>query len=547
MFRINWQLETRLNIEDLTNASYTTGQQVLSRRSANFRKSHGQFFTPPQLARFAVNLLGTIEQESYVLDPALGSGTLVCALIDQVISNRQPKLLWIDGYEIDSELCGVARSILEKAVERAKSVGISLHVRIREGDFVAEMVSTLNSPLFTSNATPQKYDYIIANPPYFKLNKNDLRVKAGQGLIGGYTNIYTMFMAISLRILKRDGRACFIVPRSFCSGAYFSSFRRGFLEDAIPRHVHLFEMRDKTFKDDDVLQENVVVSFERKDGNSEAPDTYDVVISSSQDVSDLERRKEQSVSAKHFIGKHGNSIFFRLPTSELDKQLVEIVDSWSGTLDNYDLVVSTGPVVPFRAVEFLREAEERNNVPLLWLYHVRPHSIQWPLSNNGKNKPQWILASNTSRSLLVPNTNYVLLRRFSAKEEARRLVAAPLLSERFEYSHLGFENHLNYIHSKDSDLSPEIAIGLSALYNSALLDRYFRIVNGNTQVNATELRAMPLPTLEVISILGRRDHSRKASLEAYHRELFVLNTLKEFRFLPSDFPIINGIRGTWEN
>jgi adenine-specific DNA-methyltransferase len=37
-----------------------------------------------------------------------------------------------------------------------------------------------------------------------------------------------------------------------------------------------------------------------------------------------------------------------------------------------------------------------------------------------------------------------------------------------------------------------------------LLDTYFRISNGNTQVSATELRMMPLPSLSVINAIGRK-------------------------------------------
>ena len=103
--------------------------------------------------------------------------------------------------------------------------------------------------------------------------------------------------------------------------------------------------------------------------------------------------------------------------------------------------------------------------------------------------------------LLVPNQNYVLLRRFSAKEERRRLVAAPYFAE-LNGAFIGIENHLNYIYRPNGQLADEETLGLAVLLNSALLDIYFRIFSGNTQVNATELRKLPLPPLETIIALG---------------------------------------------
>jgi adenine-specific DNA-methyltransferase len=137
--------------------------------------------------------------------------------------------------------------------------------------------------------------------------------------------------------------------------------------------------------------------------------------------------------------------------------------------------------------------------------------VEWPTKARGKR--QYIVTNAASTPLLVADRNYVLLRRFSAKEQARRLTAAPLLAGRLNSPFIGLENHLNYIHRPGGVLTEEEAYGLAVLFNSALLDRYFRTYNGNTQVSATELRAMPLPPLEVIVEIGRRAMSLHASNE----------------------------------
>ncbi len=105
----------------------------------------------------------------------------------------------------------------------------------------------------------------------------------------------------------------------------------------------------------------------------------------------------------------------------------------------------------------------------------------------------------------MPNRTGVLLRRFSAKEEARRLVAAPYLRGQLPGSHLGLENHLNYVYAVEGEMQPEQAVGLAALLSSSLLDHYIRIQNGHTQVNASELRALPLPDWPQLTALGESE------------------------------------------
>ena len=103
--------------------------------------------------------------------------------------------------------------------------------------------------------------------------------------------------------------------------------------------------------------------------------------------------------------------------------------------------------------------------------------------------------------MLLPNANYVILRRFSPKEDIRRVTAAPYLSS-LDSDFIGLENHLNYLHRPGGALSRDEAVGLTAYLNSAIVDDYFRALAGSTQVNAAELRRLPIPTLSVLERIG---------------------------------------------
>ena len=77
-----------------------------------------------------------------------------------------------------------------------------------------------------------------------------------------------------------------------------------------------------------------------------------------------------------------------------------------------------------------------------------------------------------------------------------------LKQSEFPYESVGIENHVNYIHKPKGSLSLGEAFGIAALLNTGLIDNYFRSLNGHTQVNATEIRNLPLPDLSVIKKIG---------------------------------------------
>ena len=529
---------------DLVTYSYEQGKRVLERREIDSLKEHGQFLTPPSIARYMAKQLGQIKDSDSLLEPAIGSGVLVCAVIERLITEKHPLEISIAAYETDKELCEVSREVLGIASKEAEKSGIKINWRVFQEDFMLACLPDEQPSLFDSHEENRKaFNHVISNPPYFKLNAEDRRVKAVYGKLNGHTNIYTLFMALSAKLLSPQGKACFIVPRSFCSGVYFSEFRRDLLKDVTPLSVHVFQSRNDVFKGDEVLQENVIFSFEKLSQPQEHRYWAGTVnISSSKDDKNLENGViSRQVAFSHFISDHDGLPVFRLPTGILDEQILNAIDKWEGSLEKYGFQVSTGRVVPFRAKELLKEKVKAGNgtAPLLWMQNIKPYQVEYPLE--GFSKPQAI--STNDPSLLVPRANYVLLRRFSAKEDKRRLVSAPFIGEQFSSEQIGFENHLNVIFKKKGELSASETIGLSAILNSAIVDRYFRIVNGNTQVNAAELRALPLPPLEVMQAIG--DKVQQISDPTPEQvDTIIFSTLWQTNLLAEEFPMIQETRIT---
>lgn len=527
---------------DFVEYSYTEGLKILEKRSPQSLKKYGQFLTPPKVARYMAKQLGDFHDGMTVLEPAAGSGVLIFALLERILNDCENIEVFVDVYEIDAELLKVFTDTFEDVKKQAHKKDIRIHARVYKSDFVLAVTNLFYPTLFNHSENGKSdFDFIISNPPYFKLKSDDQRVKATQGKIAGNTNIYTLFMAFSAKMLANTGEAVFIVPRSFCSGAYFSKFRREFLSQAVPVAAHLFKSRGEVFKRDNVLQENVILKFEKADNTSSNYRANTIAISTSQNGDELAETVSRSVSYKYFLADTEDDLFFRLPTGLLDEKIIETIDCWDETLSSLKLKVSTGKVVPFRARPLLSKTSLNRKpcAPLLWMQHVQPNKITWPLASFKKEQFLFI----DDESLLVEKQNYVLLRRFSSKEDARRIIAAPFLGSSFDYDYIGFENHLNVIYKSDGQLSDAEATGLSALLNSALLDRYFRILNGNTQVNATELRLLPLPPSNIIRLIGNRILSLN-DLKNEAIDNLIFEVLRDTYLIDKDFPLIKETRIT---
>lgn len=64
-----------------------------------------------------------------------------------------------------------------------------------------------------------------------------------------------------------------------------------------------------------------------------------------------------------------------------------------------------------------------------------------------------------------------------------------------------------------------MARGLALYLNSTIVDRFFRLFNGHTQVNATDLRALPYPSADDLVALGQALDSAELPAQAVIDEL----------------------------
>jgi len=468
---------------------------VIAELDTNKKSDYGQFMTPISIAKAMANMFETPNHNHIrLLDPGAGTGSLTISFLEMLFQRGcSPSSIQVSAYEIDSYLADELRKNSSLIIDKYKSRGCDLEITIIEKDFISSAVYSLIPRLNDHPTDFEPFSHVIMNPPYLKLSSSSEQ-RALLDQIGlPVNNLYSAFVALSLALLSADGHLVGITPRSFCNGPYFNPFRKYILQRASFKHIHIFERRDKAFNEDAVLQENII-SYMQKCA------TRDVVQISSTNGRSFLDSKNRFVPHSKIVNEQDPDLIIRIPNNEFDDFVLDRMSSFSNRLGNIGLDVSTGPVVDFRVKKSLQKELVIKSVPLIYPSHINNQIVDWPLPN-GK-KPNAILVNDSTDKWLYPNEHFPLVKRFSAKEEKRRIYPAcydPIAS----FSVVGFENHLNIIHSSQSGISKKLSRGLVAYFSSTIVDLYFRQFSGHTQVNASDLRSIPIPRIEVLNDLSK--------------------------------------------
>ena len=450
-------------------------------------KQYAQYFTNIKIAIFMANMIDRADsgenKKIRILDAGAGEGILGIQATKRCIELGY-KNIELTFYEIDAELHRLIRKHSDYLINILQERDIKLNIKIISADFVLSRPS-------------KKFDVIIINPPYFKYPAKDSQYSdATSDLFKGNPNIYASFMAVCIASLAKRGTLISITPRSFTNGLYFKGFRKYIYANISFKHIHIFRSRDKVFKDSQVLQECIICKVIK------TLQTDKIIISSSNSDTDLENSEYNKHNSSLIIDKSNDLMMLHIPETKKDADILIKANLLKSTFEQSGYYISTGPVVEHRTREFISTNKLNSHISYVPL--LRPHNVQFMHMGLNINitKDVYILHNDYSAKHLLKNKTYILLKRFSTKDEKKRLVAALLSSDTLSTPYVGIGNKLNYIGRRDEELSVSEALGLTAVFNSTFMDDYFRCFSGNTQVNASEIRIMKFPDRQTVKFIG---------------------------------------------
>ncbi|MHA2247331.1 MAG: Eco57I restriction-modification methylase domain-containing protein [Candidatus Hodarchaeales archaeon] len=169
----------------------------------SLKRQNGVYKTPYVTACHMVGLiLPFVTAKSKILEPSVGDGVFIQALIDNGVAPSQI----------------IAHDINKEKIQNLQEIGVQ-----------SKCIDTLldNYPTM---------DIILGNPPYKSrrestyMKKNRKVLEKKYGFIGLY-NLYSLFVVNAIKHLKEGGFLCFIIEDTFLTNRYYYRFRKYLLDN----------------------------------------------------------------------------------------------------------------------------------------------------------------------------------------------------------------------------------------------------------------------------------------------------------------------------
>ncbi|MCT3351706.1 hypothetical protein EFP34_14545 [Lacticaseibacillus paracasei] len=431
-------------------------------------KKLGQYLTPAAYAKCiskeAMRAIANSSEVIHVLDPGTGNGQLIYYLLDSL--NTQGRLK--PSQKLDIVICDIDGGELIHAVTRLHNwlVVHKMRERVCISSFQLDFIKS-----FPINGWTEKFDLIVMNPPYRRLSNSDESKLYLNNFNMASDNLYSEFLDVGRKYLKKKGFLISLTPRSFLNGVYFTKFRIRFFKEMAIRRIYLFSSR-KIFES--ALQE-VTLMVACKDNHWEP-----VSVVQLRSIEDPIKENETIISPKLIVDKNDFSFLLAKRRPQECKNEIQL-----GKIK--DIEMHTGKVVQFRDLTedaiLIQKTGERD-IPFILPEHLDERGkIDWPKIY--PKKGNYIRKDAIRESKLIYGQMFLVISRFSTVEQHRRIKAAIFLNPNPKEP-IAFDNKLNVIefHNKSFFYAKKL---LNQLLSKET-DVFIRGLSGSTQININDLR-----------------------------------------------------------
>ncbi|MDN4100455.1 HsdM family class I SAM-dependent methyltransferase [Bacillus cereus] len=478
----------------------------------NEKRRLGQFYTPENIVELMVKEIGlhnhnfNNETKFRIMDPACGAGIFFVGIIKRMKRYKKglplADLVYNSLYGNDINPFAVFITKLGLTCEILNTMSETQEVNIFLNNYTdfknIRIVNTI-----TDNDT-KSYDFIIGNPPYFKLKEKKFKNhELYHEVMYGQPNIYTLFIYWSLKHSNKNAYVSLIVPQSFKSGQYFLKLRAELSKYRIKSLIN-FESRTKIFKD--VLQAVIIMTIKNQQkGNAK------IKIGNIEEIN-LKNIAFFRADQNQIVQNNNYNFMFCIPKNITSLSILEKIynNSFNLKSENSNIIFGNGLFVWNQHKKNLINNFRGNAAPIVYSNFVDNYNFNNnSLDISNKDKKAYTLITERNQSQLLSGKK-LLVQRTSNYAKNKRIKACIIHDEFLEKFPTYFlENHINFLHLKDDrniSLDEETLLLYQAILNSKLMNYVFNLKNGNTQVSVSELNLLPMPSVYIKEIINEMSH-----------------------------------------
>ena len=475
-------------------ATYWLSSSYAMLAGDDYRKNLAMFFTPASLTEGLLDDLAEQGVDFFsqsFIDPACGGAAFLAPIALRMRAAQTArgstalKVLQhiekhIFGCDLDKTLCELSRHFLCMA----------LHAEIQKTGYLPSFKVVATNSLSSLENCLGTMDVVVCNPPYRKMTADELTPLRDTyaDVIEAQPNLYCLFIALCIRLLRIGGRAALVTPTSFLSGQYFARLRKFLIRNTDVEHIGMVSDRQGVFID--VERETALTVFRR--------------------CTEEDRTKVRAnVSVVSGTGQYTNvgectlpnaGAVWPIPRAIEDVALLRTASESRFRLSDYGYRVRIGAYVwnrdkrpKFESLQDARKAKAHTAIPLMWSRDIVRGGIVRLEDTSAYDGEHRFVDLGKREHTSVVTSPCVVMQRVTSNDQPHRLVAAAVSPGVFN-TYRGFigENHVVIIEAvADKPALPPTK--LAKLLGAHAIDRYFRCISGATNVSAFELNQLALP------------------------------------------------------